>query len=180
METITKVYNVFKFEELSDGAKDKAREWYREGDGNFYDGWWDYGMIEEELEKIGLSADLKELNFSLDRSDYLFFWKGINVDDPKKFLKSAGVDLRKKDVKDCFDYDGISITTRHFGGGDGKNIVEPDALDNIDLTDYLNSVLDDIKSNLRKESEYMDSDEAVDESIISNEYTFLEDGTRED
>jgi len=180
METVTKTYNLYNFSELSEDAKEKARQWYREGEGNFYDGWWDYGMIEEELEKIGLSADMKELNFSLDRSDYLFFWKGINVDDPKKFLKSAGLDLRKKEVRDCLDYDGISIDTRHFGGGAGKNYVEPSELGNVCLTDYLNDVLEDIKSQLRKDADYMDSDEAVDETIEANEYTFLEDGTRED
>jgi len=34
---------VYRFEELSDKAKERAREWYREG--GLYDKWWDHMLL---------------------------------------------------------------------------------------------------------------------------------------
>lgn len=39
MKEVTVTYKLYKFDELSDEAKEKAREWYREG--MVYDEWWD-------------------------------------------------------------------------------------------------------------------------------------------
>jgi hypothetical protein len=177
MQTITEVYKVYEFSELSDQAKDKAREWARDINVDF-DDWYQDEFYFERLTAAGMVYDLKELCFDLDRSDYLYFHKGLSVDDPKKFLKAAGCDLRKKEVRDTLDYDGISINTIHYSGNNGENTVDPRTLDNIDLTDFLNDLLGDIKSDLRKNYYYLIGNEAVDETILANEYTFLEDGTR--
>jgi hypothetical protein len=181
VETVTKVYTIYEFDELNDEAKEEARQWFREAGGNFYDGWWDWGGIEEDLEKLGLGCDTKEMCFDLDRGSYLYFHgKGIWISDLRKFLKCAGVDLRSKDARDLLESGDISIQTSHYGGGYAKNYIEPEYdIDNIDLTDYLNDVFQDIIRDLRKEMEYLESDEAVDETIRANCYTFLENGKRE-
>lgn len=46
------------------------------------------------------------------------------------------------------------------------------------VTEALRDFADWIYSSLRAENEYRDSDEQVDESILCNEYTFTEDGSR--
>ncbi len=54
----TKCKEVYRFNELSDTAKDKAREWYR--DGAFDDDWWD--AVYEDAARIGamLGIDLHQ------------------------------------------------------------------------------------------------------------------------
>lgn len=52
---------VYKFEELSDQAKEKARDWWRQSLG--YDEWWD-GVYEDADQ-----ASLKITGFDLDRAD---------------------------------------------------------------------------------------------------------------
>jgi hypothetical protein len=56
-----KVTEIFKYEELSDSAKQKAREWYR-GEGPDYE-WWDsvYDDFEEVCKILGVELDTKSV-----------------------------------------------------------------------------------------------------------------------
>ena len=178
METRTVTYNVFQFDELSEDAKNKAREWARYFNVDFED-WYQDDYFFQRLIDAGLVFEFKDLNFDLDRRD-LYFSKSLRVDDARKFLRSAGVDLRTKDARYILDYEGVTIRTQYFGGGSGKNCVDPSELPGVNLTDYLNSLLDDCLSDLRKAYYSSISDEAVDETIRANEYTFDIEGERKE
>jgi len=57
MRQAIKTTDVYTFDELSDSAKEKAREWYREG-GFSYD-WWDacYETADNAANLLGITID---------------------------------------------------------------------------------------------------------------------------
>ena len=166
---------VFKFKELSEDVQDKVIEDFSDININ-YD-WWDYlhDDFKEDLEEIGLKAET--FYWSIDRDSH-FYSPDIQVVDEKKFLKYAGWDLRSKQARDIIDYDGLSIGVHHYGGGSAANFVEYDYLGNNELTDVLRQKYEDFLSLLSKQWDYLTSREAIEETIIINEYDFLEDGSR--
>lgn len=165
----TRTYTVYKFEELSEKAQEKAIE-------NLYDinsdyDWWHscYDQFNEELGEIGIKCET--FYFELDRANSIYMEKPFIV-DVQKFLKFAGVDMRKKLYKELLDC-GIAIETKHVGGGTAYNkIYEDEKLD-----DALQGLLSDFLSSLQSEYDFITSPEVIKETIINNEYDFLEDGT---
>jgi hypothetical protein len=162
MKTIeTKVY---EFNELSEDAKEKAREWYREGALDYE--WYDY--IYEDAENIGL----KLTSFDLDRNRHAegrFTMSGYDV--VEKIIQKHG--------KDCETYKtAINFLSKYnelpVDEDDERNEDDIEDLEN----DFLKSLLEDYSIMLQHDYEYLLSDESVDENIIANEYTFTEDGKR--
>src|SRR5574343_362612 len=108
MQTITKEYTVYKFNELSDSAKEKALE-------KFYDINVDYDWYEpsyegfiEDLNEIGLTCD--NFHFSLDR-DYFIEPVNLRFIDVEKFVKSKIDENIKKRIIEVAD---LYITTACF------------------------------------------------------------------
>ncbi len=67
-----KEIKLFKFEELSDKAKEKAMDWFREASGS--DQWWE--NVYEDAANIGL----KITEFDIDRASYA---KGKFISGPE-------------------------------------------------------------------------------------------------
>jgi hypothetical protein len=84
MREIVKKFNVYKFQELSDKAKEKALEKMYEI--NIDNDWWDflYEGFKEELHEVGLDCDT--FYFSLDR-DYHITPEKLRFTDLKLFIK---------------------------------------------------------------------------------------------
>jgi hypothetical protein len=144
--------NVYKFDELSDAAKEVARNWYREGALD-YD-WWDFTY--EDAEAIGLKIE----SFDCDRHEIEgHLTKSIN-EVCKRILANHG--------KTCETYKIAKENINVRGITKGSEAA----------FEFEYSLLQEYLSMLRQEAEYLLSDESVDETILANEYEFTKDGKR--
>jgi hypothetical protein len=166
----TETVNIYKFSELSDKAKDSARDWWREG--ALDHGWWE--SIYEDAERIGL----KITGFDTGRS------REITGD-----FTSTPEETADKVLAEHGDRCGTWAEANHYkktlaefmatAEKDEDGELATYALENeregIDR-EFLRALLEEYLSTLRKEEEYQLSDEVADEMIVVNEYEFTEDG----
>ena len=164
---------VYEFDELSEEAKEKARDWYRYGALDYE--WWDY--IYDDAENVGI----KITEFDLDRQRSA---EGSFTDDgiycANKILEEHGEDCESHNTAQGFLKERDTFIDLAPRDEDGE-FKEPYALDaNLDHVEaeFLKSILEDYSILLRKEYEYVLSDESVDENIRANEYTFTKEGKR--
>lgn len=181
MRTETIVRTLYHFDELSERAKDTAREWYREGALD-YD-WWD--CIYDDAATVGL----KITSFDLDRR------RGVKgtltmslVESCKAILKEHGPDcdtyklagdfLRAYNALDNAKDEAIrAMTDEDIDNEKETDILEHFETDVEDLRDqYVYALREEYASILQREYEYLLSDECVDETIRANEYEFTENG----
>lgn len=195
---------IYKFDELSDEAKERARNWYREG-GYDYD-WWD--------DQVDTFADIAEkLGFSIDRGKHRWFtFSGFYSQGdgaaftgtwyppkaPIREIKALGYDWKNKDCAELLtiardvweivkhipvrDRGDVACKVKNSWHGNGMHT---DSDSNYRNTDELNDAVLDVAKDfahwayksLEQEWEYLNSDEQVDESIRCNEYDFTEDGS---
>ena len=167
----TEKITVYTFEELSEDAKNKAIE--NNIDINLYQGWWEY--IYEDAERVGIRLN----SFDLDR----------NLHATGNFLLSAAevaANILKEHGNSCGTYESASmfldIHDPLFAEYMSCEDENPDRF--IELEDelkevedeFLENLLSDYASILQKEYEYLYSDEAIIETLISNGHEFTQDG----
>ncbi len=169
--------DVFEFDELSETAKVKARAWYCEG---AYDHDWAESTIEDAA-NIGLRIT----EFDLDRNrhakgEFKFF--GGAEQCAGLILKEHGdcCETFKTASKYLADLAKLNAEIEAVDGDDETNCEYELWQDKRGLLadEFLASLLEDYSIMLQKESEYLVSDEAVDENIRANGYTFTEAGKR--
>ena len=183
MREVVKKFNVYKYDELSDKAKQNAIE--RLYDINVRHDWWDflYEDFKEELKEVGLTCDT--FYFSLDR-DYHIDAQKLRFTDLKLFIKKLVDDKIKDSIIDVLDLDventGFKRTSyiisskscylleRHPRLTKVANYIE------IKATKELQTILEDFLSRLQAEYEYLISEEAILDTIEANDYEFLENG----
>ncbi len=188
-EKITKVY---KFEELSDRAKEKARDWYRSMPNDF----WSEAVTEDML------GFAKALGFD-DKAK--LYWE-LNPDDA---MIDGSWGAQRFDAKKCADFGGEEekklIATfqtlakeqvwgharikmgRSVSNGysldasteDEEATAEIEEAFSSAVTEAIGDLFHYIAKTISAEYEYVNSDEQVDESIQANEYEFNEEGERE-
>jgi hypothetical protein len=196
----TKTVNLYAFDELSDKAKARARQWWREG-GFDYE-WWD--STEDDARQIAALMGLE-----IDELMFRGFWsQGDGASFTGRYSYAKG---SVKAVKDYAPQDTRlhkiaeslqAIQRKNLYGlsanvtrGHNSNFyrhentmyiqVETRAGDwaNDEAQEAVSEALKDFARwyyrQLEKEYDYLNSDEAVDESIRANEYTFTETGKRE-
>ena len=170
----TKTITLYEFNELSDTAKEKAREWYR-GGALDYD-WWD--SIYDDAKRIGI----KITAFDLDRNRHATGELLASAEETAhKIEKEHGdsCETYKTAKQYLADRDKLVESAERDENGEFVDEYSLDcALDDLDA-EFLNSLLEDYSVILQKEYEYLLSDESVDENILANGYTFTEDGKRE-
>lgn len=151
MKTITT--NVFEFAELSDTAKEKAREWAREFVHDH--DWWD--ATYEDAKTIGLEIT----GFGLDRNRHAegkFLFDSYTV--AERVMKEHGKNTETYKTAKAY---------RHNAKEDKSDEL---------LDEFEAALLEDYSIMLQKEYEHMYSDEYVDDMIEANEYTFTAEGKR--
>lgn len=140
---------IYTFDELSERAKENARNWYREGALDYE--WWDF--IYEDAERIGLKLESFDLGRRLHATGYLL---------------TSGRDVCRSIIAEygntCATY---KLAIEHLYSR------EP-----FDDEGFLRELLEEYAWMLQQEYEYLLSDECVDESIVANEYEFTENGSR--
>lgn len=187
MRTYTTEHTVYQFDELSEDAQAKALE--NLYDINVSDPYWYYDeYLEDIASKYGIALKWSDLCFELDRNTWLYLdnhdhgRKGdaSHLDDPRKFLKMAGIDLRSKDARSMID-NGISLDCTHYGGGDGRNTINADGADvSGESEDRLQATIDELsdklRTALREQYDALTAEDQIKDTIYANEYEFTADG----
>lgn len=160
--TITKT--IYEFNELSDRAKEKARIWFSQAGVN--DDW--YESTYEDAERIGL----KITSFGLDRDRHA-------CGTFTKSMPEVIAAILKEHGEICETYKTAKRYATELSNLDDENA--DDYLEKIEEveSEFLKALLEDYSVILQNESEYIQSDEYLDEGILANEYTFDENGKRE-
>jgi hypothetical protein len=162
---------IYDFKELSEKAKEKARDWYREGALDYE--WWDH--IYEDAKNIGL----KITSFNLERgSDIEGKFTKADFEVANAILKDHG-DATKtyKDAKNFLKDLKAKEATYYKADKDNEDFEGSEEAENLSEK-FLKTLLQDYFQILQNEYEYLMSDEAVDETIESNGYEFHKDGSR--
>ena len=203
---------VFTFSELSDRAKEKARNWYREGALD-YD-WWD--SIYEDANAIAklIGIDLETRTFkrmngttghapNIQFSGFCSQGDGACFEGSYRYAKGAlkavkgyaplDTELHRitqelQDAQSRCLY-GLVATVRHAGRYSHEHSVSIDVetaegasvskVVEEQVTEALRDFCRWIYRQLEKEYEYQMADAQVDNAIITNEYTFNENGRRD-
>jgi hypothetical protein len=204
----TKTINLFTFNELSDSAKEKARNWWREGSND--DTFWSECVIDEAKEEgrnMGLDIDKVYFRGFWSQGDGACFegtWHACDV-KAGETAKDWGDSPATKEVRriaaefeeTAKNFPNASFSVKHSGhyshefcttfnvslGEDEDNgsiSQEEWSRAEGDLIETARDYMRWIYKQLEKEYEYQNSDEVIDELLESNGYTFREDGERED
>lgn len=205
MKTIEKT--VYNFDELSDEAKEKAREWLRSGnDFSFHaecvieDAKTIAALMGIDIERVYYRGFCSqgdgacfEAEYSYKKGSVKAVIKYAPLDTDLHRLVKALAQLQKR------NFYQLSASVKHRGHYYHEQCTEIDVLrngeylfstsysyvkgsesDGAALVILLRDFMQWIYKQLEKENDYQNSDEVTDENILANGYTFLEDGTRED
>ncbi len=154
----TKTINVYQYKELSDKAKDKARDWFLStgDDGQAWD------STKEDAANIGL--DLKGTHHDTMTGDF----EVSALDCAERILKGHG--------KHC---ETFKTASKYVKALRVKPVVESlqDAYEGIEH-EFLVDICEDYRIILNKDYEYQQTEEYISEIMEANEYEFYEDGRR--
>ena len=167
----TETIEIFRFDELSDAAKERARAWYRESDcWHWSDEWWDSAV---EFSKI---APICVRSINWENADPDMIWSeeselselsGVRA---WKWLHNNGwFDLAARNVM------GGCTLTGYCGDCDFFDPIQKYARDPMGVPELGELFRDCVFSwafAARRDMEWCFSDESVDENIIANEYEF--------
>lgn len=157
MRQETTTTNIYSYEELSAGAKEKARDWYRSAS--------DYPWHDESIRAIQSFCDrfnvkLKDWSMSLYHG---FDYKADATNENFRGMKLKDFDRDNMPTGYSIDCDlWMTFYDAFKQTGDAKAAFD--------------SALHEGFSAWRKDMEYHESDEAIEEALIENEYDFLESG----
>lgn len=175
MRTETKTINIYSFEELSKEAKENAIEKNRIM--NVEHDWWYFTC--ESMKEVGVkiySFDIyyRNINITIEDSEHTSretidcFGEGMEVVKiSKRFI--ADRDALIKKFGEGNEIDGYSVKEEFIDEYDEEIEYLED--------EYRKEMSEEILTWLRDEYEYLQTDEAVAETLIANDYEFLEDGT---
>ena len=205
----TKTITIYKFNELSDKAKQRARDWYRNGD--TFDAECVTFDAAQCADIIGIKIDTRAQSNpnAIYEPEVLWsgFWSqgdGACFEGSYRYKKGALAAIMSHAPKDeelhriarelqeiqrghFYRIRAIMTHSGHYYHSGCMNVQVFDRDDeNRDIGDaeerirqLMRDFADWIYSNLRKEYDWKNEDAQVDETILMNEYTFLEDGARE-
>ena len=160
----------YKFDELSDSAKEKAMDWCRGGNLDYQ--WWD--GVYEDAERIGL----KITGFDLDRNRHATGEFDLAANEvAANIFKEHGKHCETYKTAEAFMQDWQPIFNMYMDEND-VNYESTECEDDMQELedDFTKSLLEDYSIMLQNEYEYLMSDECAEENIIANNYEFDEYG----
>ena len=144
----------YQYSELSDKAKEKAREWYLRGQ----DGSFEWESVQSDAEDVGLILE------------------GENHGRMQGAFKSSAEDCALRVLKNHGETCETYKTAKEFLDSLTKTVAEEVAEEM--EQEFLRSLLEDYRIMYEKEMEYQASEPVIAETMAVNEYDFLENGTR--
>jgi hypothetical protein len=206
----TKTINLYTFAELSDKAKESARDWWRECEAQDFGG---HGELNEPIETAAriLGINLRTHDVKLlgggTRTEPNVWWTlhvqgaGASYDASYSYAKGSTKAIRAEfgtDEKLWAIADGLAAIQKRYGyrlsaaikSDTRGHFLEID-FDTVQPRDAKNNDLDSLRELFRDfghwiyeridaEYTFRMTDENVDEAMDANEYTFTEAGKRED
>lgn len=168
---------VYTFDELSEMAKQRAIEDYRNKDTSWYD-WWEF--IYDDAENVGI----KITHFDTGRAWDIgieFFDSAYDV--AQKIIKEHGEMCETYKTAAAFIKDWAELVAKHSDGIKLDEVAEDNEYefdqDAEELEEeFSRDIGHDFLTLLQKEEEYLNSDEFIIETIEANEYEFTEEGKR--
>lgn len=156
-ETIVK--NIYTFDELNEEQKQKAIN-------NLYDinidyDWWDYINCDLDMLKCKL------LEFDIDRGSY------CKIDFSKTYVKDVANAILEHHGELCETYKMASKLLKELNSCTEDEDCD-DCLEH--EKEFIHFLQEEYLSMLRREYEYLTSEESIVETIRANEYEFYEDG----
>ena len=188
MRTITK--DVFKFDELSEAAKDEARAWYREGSDFDAD-----AVIEDFKTIIGLMGfyDINVMysGFSSQGDGACFTGRYAYAKGATQAVKEyAPLDAELLRIAKSLQaaqraaFYKLNARISHSGNYYHENSINVETCDErdeyracYDLTDEVRHLSQWLYARLEAEYDYQNADSTVDENITCNDYEFYADGS---
>lgn len=164
-KTVTKTYQLFQYDELpTEAAKEKARDWFLKA--SRYDEWWE--NVYEDAKTIGL----KITGFNIGRANSI-------TGDLLESAVKVSMYILDGHGKECNTFKTAERYRDALADLGAKEDTSDRDFDDAD-EQFKKELLEDYLHMLRQEYKYQTSRETVEENIRANEYTFLEDGRRED
>lgn len=208
----TKEYTIYTFDELTDRAKERARDWWRSCEDSDFDTDFLYEDFQRMADILGITFDTRRVQLmgGGTRYDPKIYWSGFSsqgdgacFEGSYRYAKGA-VKTMKKETNDAeliriaqalqdaqaknfyslrasmaqrghYNHSGCMTVSVEDNRDSWRDVAQED-----DIVQAMRDFADWMYRQLEKEYEYRMSDENVDESIRINEYTFDEDGKRED
>lgn len=202
----TEKINIYKFEELSDTAKERAREEFKKYYPD-YDWYEDiYSDFIKKVKKYGFDLEPKDImwsgfscqgdgaSFTCERLHKKVFLKYANINVKhgleKVFLDGTTMEIERNGSRYCHK-NSVTVAVCYYDIGCDSSSAQYEAQKRNRIDSYLNEVsflvekkLIELKDNLceelyrKLEKRYYSllSDENIDEEITCNEYEFYEDG----
>lgn len=162
-----KTITLYKYNELSDAAKEKARQWFLEG--TYDDAQFAFDDMKEDAKNIGLELTAWEYG-RYARGRFI----GGALECAEAVLKEHG--------ETCETYKTAkehAAKLRQFSEDDAdETSCEYDALKEAE-SEFLRALLEDYRVMLDKEMDHRQSEEYIAETIEANEYEFYENGEKE-
>ncbi len=148
----------YQFEELDEQTKEKAIDNYRHL--GVYDDWYDF--IKHDLKEVGIELR----SFDIDRASYAEIHIDYFFETCEKIIETHGENCETYKIAERYikEYNEIH-----------QHIHDDDAIECLD-EEYQKEFSEEVLSMLRREYEYMTSDEYVIEMFEANEYEFTEEG----
>lgn len=195
MKTLT--INVYSFSELSDDAKEKAREWYKSNGFDYK--WWDF-VYDEAIAIAGLMGiDISKIYFSgfYSQGDGACFECGYSykVNSVNLIKEYAPEDKELHRIVETLQaiqkrhFYKLSANVKHRGHYYHENCTEIQVYKDgnylyseseIQAEDEISECLRDlmmwIYKSLENEWNYLNSDESINETIEANNYEFDDSG----
>ncbi len=189
----TEETKLYKFDELSEEAKEKAIENQRSHEGYLDYEWFSYLHQDfiEELNTIGVDCEGFEWDLYSSRE---FTAKGLEVTDEQQLLKSAGLTkwlimnaLRKEETEIyciVLSEEGDADVDIEFG--DKYNLSVKEEIEreeeaeelNEKITEFMKEKFEKFWKILNKDWNYLMSDEGIKEDLEMNDYEFNEEGEK--
>lgn len=151
---------LFQYSELSEKAKEKARQWYLEAD--TFDFQWDCHV-----------EDAKNIGLKLTEWDH---YRGTIKGELTLDLTQVLANIVKDHGPEC----ATTITAKEYQAKYSK-LSEEQIINGEDeeiREDFLRAILEDYRVMIDKDYEYSQSEEAIAETMEENEYDFTEAGKR--
>lgn len=158
---------VYRFDELSDDAKEHAIDKLCSINVDYE--WWDCGFDDAAMVKLKITG------FDLDRNRHCAgeFIKYAE-DTARAILDQHGESCETYQTAKGF-LDEYNKEKAEFQSEFGEEYEDSGSYDDL-MNEFLRSILEDYSIMLQKQYEYLQSEEAIIETIEANEYEFTEDG----
>jgi hypothetical protein len=153
---------IYQYNELSDKAKDVAREWYLES----FDSSFCWENTQYDASEIGLIIESLD-----DHRPNKGYFAVSATECAAKIMKNHG------EACETFKTANKYMENLLFASRDTESEGYEDLCEELEK-EFLQSLLEDYRIMLNRDIEYQQSDESIAESMQANEYEFLESGER--